>query len=60
MNLQRLLNEIELLYRSEVQFGIPVKMTVAALVIDYLNAFDIIEPPMPQWKSYVWPNRGRS
>ena len=60
MSLARLLNEIELLYRSEAQFGIPVKMTVAALVVDYLTGFDLQEPPMPQWKSYVWPSNGRS
>jgi hypothetical protein len=54
MNLTRLLNEIELLYRSEVQFGIPVRMTVAALVIDYLKSFDVVEPPMPTYPAYEW------
>ena len=60
MNLTRLLNEIELLYRSQEQFKIPVKLTVAALVIDYLQAFDIVEPPCPQWKTYIWPENSRS
>lgn len=60
MNLTRLLNEIELLYRSEAQHGFPVRMTVAALVINYLQEFDMVEPPCPQWKSYEWPKGRRS
>lgn len=60
MSLTRLLNEIEILYRSQAQFGVSVKMTVAALVIDYLTGFDVVEPPCPQWKSYVWPSSGHS
>lgn len=60
MNLTRLLNEIEILYRSEAQFGGSVKMIVAALVVDYLTGFDLVEPPMPQWQTYTWPKSGRS
>lgn len=58
MNLTRLLNEIELLYRSQAQFDVPVKDTVATLVIHYLRGFDIVEPPIPEWQSYTWP-KGR-
>lgn len=54
MNLTRLLNEIELLYRSEAQHGIPVRLTVAALIIDYLKSFDIVEPPIPTYPAYKW------
>lgn len=52
-HLTRLMNEIDLLYRSEAQFHIPVRMTVAQLVIDHLRSFDIVEPPMPTYPEYV-------
>lgn len=56
MNLSRLLNEIELLYRSEVRFGQLVRMVVADLVIDYLySTFAETEPPIPVYPAYVWP-----
>ncbi len=56
MNLQRLLNEIEVLYRSEARFGHSVKLTVAALVLDYVySTFDFTEPPIPMYPAYTWP-----
>ena len=52
MNLNRLLNEIDLLYRS----GIDARDTVAVLLIDYLyGTFDIVEPPIPTYPPYTWP-----
>ena len=54
MKLARLLVEIELLYRSEIRFGVSVRNTVAALVIDYLNSFDTVEPPLPERQTYQW------
>ena len=51
MNLQRLLNEIDLLYRS----GIDARDTIAALIIDYFNSLGVPEPPMPVYGSYSWP-----
>lgn len=56
MSLTRLLIEIELLYRSEIRFGLPARRTVAQLVINYLDGlFDTREPPMPTYAPYEWP-----
>ena len=58
MMLARLLNEIELLYRSEARYGYAVRDTVAVLVIDYLySTFIDNEPPIPAYPPYVWPER---
>ena len=55
MNLSRLINEIEVLYRNEAQFG-SVRHTVEQLVIDYIyGTFGYDEPPMPVYPDYVWP-----
>lgn len=56
MNLTRLINELEILYRSEARFGVPVRETVGALVIDYFNTFLNEEPPIPTYPSYAWPD----
>lgn len=57
MNLTRLINELEILYRSEARFGVPVRETVGALVIDYLyGLLGQDEPPIPTYPSYVWPD----
>jgi hypothetical protein len=55
MNLSRLINEIETLYRSEARFGVPAKLTVGALIIDYVYGFDFTEPSIPTYPAYVWP-----
>ena len=55
MNLTRLINEIEVLYRSEARFGHSVRETVAALIIDYVYGTFDVEPPIPTYPAYVWP-----
>jgi hypothetical protein len=46
-----------LLYRSEIYYGIPARMTVARLIIDYFRSFEAFEaePPIPEYPPYVWP-----
>ena len=53
--LNRLMNEIDVLYCNEARYGIPVRMTVAALIIDYFDSFGLPEPPIPTYPAYVWP-----
>lgn len=62
MNLNRLLNEIELLNRCEVRYGISARLVAAALIADYTYAMLDVgapEPPKPEWKEYRWPRTGR-
>lgn len=55
MNLNRLMNEIEILGRSESRFGISARMTIAALIIDYFDTLGVVEPLMPTYPAYKWP-----
>jgi hypothetical protein len=57
MMLEILIREIQLLYRSEIYYGIPARMTVARLIIDYFRSFEAFEaePPIPEYPPYVWP-----
>jgi len=54
--LERLVNEIELLGRSEARFGVSARVVIGTLIADYLyGTFDIVEPPIPSYPAYVWP-----
>jgi hypothetical protein len=59
--LERLVNEIEVLGRSEARFGVSARMTIGALIADYLyGTFDIVEPPIPTYPAYKWPKGTQS
>ena len=56
MMLARLIRELQLLYRSEIYYGVPARLLAAKLIVDYLRSFEYeAEPPVPEYPPYVWP-----
>jgi hypothetical protein len=56
--LDRLVTEIDALYRAEAQHGVPARLAVGTLIADYLYSFiPYEEPPIPEYPVYVWPKR---
>lgn len=54
--LDRLLNELQVLYRCEARFHVPARIPAGELIIDHLyHTFGTEEPPIPVYADYTWP-----